>query len=221
MNDPYNNLAIISKDAEVALGIRQALMSQDVYKVKHFKNLDFHFCENREEFDLLVIVVEHDNFLDFVTEQALSIESPFIIVSKSVPVYNMLDYLTPHLKGIIIWPFAQGQLHVTAQTIILQTKQNINLKEGKSDFKVDMREFLYAKKEDHYLRLFFREKEELVRMTINEFLSRINTKSVIRTHRSYLVNAMHIAAVRYNSVKVEDFSVPMSRTYRHLFAAKS
>lgn len=220
MNNPYK-ISIVSSDAEIALGIREALISQEVYKVKHFKNLDFHFSENREEFDLLVIVVDNDNFLHFVSEQSLSIESPFILVSKSVPVYNMSNNLTPHLKGVIIWPFAQGQLHVTAQTIILQTKQEINLEEGRADFKVDMREFLYAKKEDHYLRLFFREKEELVRMTINEFLSRINTKSVIRTHRSYLVNAMHIAAVRYNSVKVEDFSVPMSRTYRHLLAAKS
>ena len=84
--------------------------------------------------------------------------------------------------------------------------------------------FLYAQSQDNYLELFYLKetalKSHLLRATLTETVKNLKHPSLMRCHRSYLVNldqviaAEHIYKDMQLKLRVSDKSIPVSQSYK-------
>ena len=125
---------------------------------------------------------------------------------------------------------------VTAlQKNLLQQEQDtklltINDENGKPVFSLPADHLIYFRSEDNYVAIIYRTgdkaKKALVRSTLKRLESQLSSDSIIRTHRSFMVNVNNIEEVKRVSrglmikMKHVDEGIPVSANYRKLLQEK-
>mgnify|MGYP002335652397 CR=1 FL=1 len=84
--------------------------------------------------------------------------------------------------------------------------------------------FLYGQAQDNYVELYYRKDEQLnkflMRTSLSKLIASINHPSIVRCHRSYLVNLPQVEAIKGGTNDLElhlratDIAVPVSKSYR-------
>ncbi|SNR15253.1 LytR/AlgR family response regulator transcription factor [Tenacibaculum jejuense] len=99
-------------------------------------------------------------------------------------------------------------------------KIQIKSKLKKESFYIEPKNILFIKSENNYIRIFFfnneKVEEKLIRTTLTEVQSQFN--SLLKTHRSYIVNPDYILSVKGNkqnakiNLKHIKYSIPVSKS---------
>lgn len=94
---------------------------------------------------------------------------------------------------------------------------------NKDTFELFPRQLLYIESADNYSTIFFiennKKKKELIRSSLKRLESQITEASVLRCHRSYIVNIANVAHIEGNaqgyriSFKEVEDTIPVSRNY--------
>lgn len=151
-------------------------------------------------------------------------KKPLIIYTTAYSEYavesynqNAVDYL---LKPITFNRFLKAiekahnsfknPTHIQAK----HTKQNsLLIKSGSKTHKIEIEDILYIKKDGHYVFFHTSSKKIICRMTIEQLLTFI-TNDFIQTHRSYVVNHIHIDTIEKHQLTVKNIKIPISKSYR-------
>jgi hypothetical protein len=115
---------------------------------------------------------------------------------------------------------------LTAKEQSLDQNQLIQFKgQGSKDqITLSLSNFLYGKAQDNYVQLFYLEnrqlKQFLIRCSISNLSEAVNSSVIVRCHRSYLVNLIHVTAIKGANhdltltIQPFDSAVPVSKSYR-------
>lgn len=111
-----------------------------------------------------------------------------------------------------------------AKTVPISKSSTVTLGNNKNDLlKVDVTNILYISYEKNYVSVFYFDnsiiKEHLIRTTLSDIEKQLPNTSIVRCHRSYIVNTYHVEKIQGNArnylLKISDIDllIPVSRTY--------
>lgn len=103
----------------------------------------------------------------------------------------------------------------------LIVKDSFFIKEKNSLLKVPMNSILYVEAEDKYCTLYTEEKKFVLRISLNELLSKL-PDNFIRTHRSIIVDATKIQRLNLDTHELQlgNRTLPIGTTYKELLISR-
>jgi DNA-binding LytR/AlgR family response regulator len=94
-----------------------------------------------------------------------------------------------------------------------QNSDSLFVKDGYNWVRIELKGLLYIKSEDNYAGLVEEHRCTLVRMTLQELLSKLSGKNFLRVHKSYVVNTDHIQKLEKNKLLINGIKIPVSRFF--------
>lgn len=92
-------------------------------------------------------------------------------------------------------------------------KESLFVKDGYNWVRIFIKDLLYVKAEDNYINMVEAQRQTLVRMTVQEFLSKVPAGSFIRVHKSYAVNLARVERLQSNTLLIDGVTIPISKTF--------
>lgn len=166
-------------------------------------------------------ILRQDYDIPFVFLTAFSDTSTLDRVKKTNP------------YGYIVKPFDEADLQVTI-TLALDkfekeqeaitpvvaaattaSEETIFIKSDKQEFlKIKLANIQHIEAYDIYSYIFINGKKQLVSATLKHLEQQINYESLMRIHRSHIVNIDKIEAIKGNRVIVEGQEIPIGKSYK-------
>ncbi len=109
----------------------------------------------------------------------------------------------------------EAQAEEKSEEVFVMTDR-IFLKDGSRFFKVPLRSIRYVEADGSYCNIYAESGKYTLAINLKSFESKINDQSIIRVHRSYLVNLEHIDAIEGNQLFVGKQVVPVSQSHYDL-----
>ncbi len=145
------------------------------------------------------------------------IQVPLVLIFPIVGVFFFFRYksLQDQIEHIL-----------TTKETILDENQLLEFKgQGSKDqITLSLSNFLYGKSQDNYVELYFLEKDELkkflIRSSLNNLSASVKSQVIVRCHRSYIINLLHVSAVKGGNHEMTlhidpyDMAIPVSKSYR-------
>jgi DNA-binding LytR/AlgR family response regulator len=91
----------------------------------------------------------------------------------------------------------------------VKNKEYLFLKDGHEQFKILMKDILYAEAEDNYVYLYFNNSRKLLSMSLKALEKELIEPRFLRIHRSYLINMDNVERVGANYVTIDKKQIPM------------
>lgn len=177
---------------------------------------------NKKQIDLIFLDIQMPKLtgIDFLRNLSVS---PLVIFTTAYPEYaiegyelDVLDYL---LKPISFSRFLKAALK--AQDYLLKTKKASSntedyffIKSNQKLEKIKMEDVLYVEGMSNYIVIHTRQKKHIAYLTFKGIEEKLPQELFIRTHKSFLVSINAIQTIDVNEVKLENCSIPISKTYR-------
>lgn len=148
---------------------------------------------------------------------------PLVIFTTAYPEYaiqgyelDVLDYL---LKPISFSRFLKAALK--AQDYFLKTKRGSEtseefffIKSNQKLEKIKMADVLYIEAMSNYITVHTKQKKYVAYLTFKGIEQKLPSRQFIRIHKSFLVSVNAIQTIDINEVKLENCSLPISKSYR-------
>jgi DNA-binding LytR/AlgR family response regulator len=118
------------------------------------------------------------------------------------------------IDGYLVKPFKSQDIKVAISMLVdnskVQNKEYLFLKDGHEQFKILMKDILYAEAEDNYVYLYFNNSRKLLSMSLKTLEKELLEPRFLRIHRSYLINMDNVERVGANYVTIDKKQIPMN-----------
>lgn len=140
---------------------------------------------------------------------------PFIYLTAFNDIETIKKAITSKPAGYLIKPFNNKDLFIAVELALSKIKNTaqIIIKDKDRNIVVLEEHILFAKKEDQYLTLYFKDSEKLIRSSIKDFLGQLNSTSFLQVHRSYVINKNYITAFNNKEITINNSSIPISKSF--------
>jgi len=140
---------------------------------------------------------------------------PFIYLTAFNDIETIKKAITSKPAGYLIKPFNNKDLFIAVELALSKIKNTaqIIIKDKDRNIVVLEEHILFAKKEDQYLTLYFKDSEKLIRSSIKDFLGQLNSTSFLQVHRSYVINKNYITAFNKKEITINNSSIPISKSF--------
>ncbi len=212
---------VVEDEILIAETLRQMLLKLDVPEVvlkNDFSSALVELAAGRFDFVLLDVRYESQskNGMDLARIVREKFEIPFAFVtsfSDKDTVRSMVD-LGP--VGFLSKPVKEVDLYALLLQVENERSSNrtIGVKDGARDLTIVVDDLLYIRADNVYLEIVTCEKTYVIRSTLKAFLEKNDRQEIQQVHRSYAVNLEKISAHGKNMVVVNDFDIPVSKTYQ-------
>jgi len=81
--------------------------------------------------------------------------------------------------------------------------------------KIIVKDIYYIEAERNYCRIYSKEKEYLLVMTLKDMSEKLPRGHFMRVHRSYIVNVEHVDEVTLSHIAVAKKAIPLSKSFRN------
>lgn len=194
-----------------------------------------HIQENTPDIILLDINLK-GNLDGIETAQAMqkTHNIPVIYLTANVDDAHFNRAKATHPYGFIAKPFKkldlQRAIELTIQQIEINKSQSSHLEPQNNDslilsdcifvrhlntmVKVDIKDILYIEAERNYCRIFSKNKEYLLVMTLKDMDEKLPSKHFLRIHRSYIINISQIDEIGNSHIVIGKKAIPISKSLR-------
>lgn len=118
------------------------------------------------------------------------------------------------IDGYLVKPFKSQDIKVAISMLVdnsnVKNKEYLFLKDGHEQFKILMKDILYAEAEDNYVYLYFKNTRKLLSMSLKTLEKELFEPRFLRIHRSYLINMDNVEKVGANYVTIDNKQIPMN-----------
>ena len=136
---------------------------------------------------------------------------PYGFISKP---YKKLD-LQRTIELTLIQIASNGETENTLQNFdSLILSDSIFVRHLNSMVKVDINDILYIEAERNYCRIYSKNKEYLLVMTLKDMDEKLPTKHFLRVHRSFIVNIAQINEVATSHIVIGKKAIPISKSLK-------
>jgi DNA-binding LytR/AlgR family response regulator len=80
--------------------------------------------------------------------------------------------------------------------------------------KVDIKDILYIEAERNYCRIYSKNKEYLLVMTLKDMSEKLPTKHFLRVHRSFIANLSQISEIATSHIVIQKKAIPISKSLK-------
>ncbi|TVQ09447.1 MAG: DNA-binding response regulator [Bacteroidetes bacterium] len=143
---------------------------------------------------------------------------PYAFISKP---YKSLDLKRAiELTASRLQSASQAETHSTVENPSSKDKSSfiltdsIYVRNHDKMVKIIVKDIFYIEAERNYCRIFSRDKEYLLVMTLKDLSEKLPQGHFVRVHRSYIVNVEHVDEVAISHVAVAKKAIPLSKSYR-------
>lgn len=98
--------------------------------------------------------------------------------------------------------------------------QHIMVRADKKNYKVDFGELLYLEAQGDYVKFVSAERTIMVHGTLKEFITQLPGKFFEQIHKSYVISLSKVDYVEGNQVKVGNYKLPVSLSFKEQFLKK-
>lgn len=109
-----------------------------------------------------------------------------------------------------------------AEKYLAGRKKEVNhlfVRDGTKLVKIELREVLFFKAEANYVSVVMPDKKVLTLMTLKELVKKL-PDYFQRVHRSFVVNINKIDTIEVSSLKIQQFTIPISNSYEKILLNK-
>jgi len=100
--------------------------------------------------------------------------------------------------------------------IIPLAKRFIYVQDGKTIFKIFLKDILYFEGYGEYVKIHTDQKTFLSRETMHEYETKLQKDQFVRTHKSYIVSIPRINSFTFSSVIIKGIDIPIGRSYKDI-----
>lgn len=194
-----------------------------------------HIQENAPDIILLDINLK-GNLDGIETAQAMqkTHNIPVIYLTANVDDAHFNRAKTTHPYGFIAKPFKkldlQRAIELTISQVASKGSDSSNLEALNNDslilsdcifvrhlntmVKVDIKDILYIEAERNYCRIFSKNKEYLLVMTLKDMDEKLPSKHFLRIHRSFIINISQIDEIGNSHIVIGKKAIPISKSLR-------
>lgn len=183
--------------------------------------------------DLVLLDINLNHELDGIDLATLihqsAISYMFITAFTDQQTLNRLKGLNP--LGYVIKPFnekdivvaltlAKNQMHsdlpVSVVNDKLKSKEDFIFVKTKnnSTVKINFNDVLFLEAYDNYSFIHTAKEKHLVNYTLKELEHKINETGFARVHRSYIVNVIHVEAIKDGDLIIKNHVIPIGKSYK-------
>lgn len=87
----------------------------------------------------------------------------------------------------------------------------------KTIYKINVYDILYIKAEVDYVKIITSEQQIMILDSLRNWVEKLANFNFLQIHRSYIINLNKFTKVYGNSVYIEDFALPIGKTYKNRF----
>lgn len=181
----------------------------------------------KEKVDLLFLDINMPRLSGIGFVKSLK-EAPLFVFVSAYPEYAVegfdveaVDYL---LKPV---SFERFRIAVNRALERFTSKRNINQATGhimvranKKSYKIDFSDMLYLEAQGDYVKFVTGERSLLVHGTLKEIIQQLPEDQFERIHKSYVISIKKIDYLEGNMVKVGEYKIPVSLSYREQLLKK-
>jgi DNA-binding LytR/AlgR family response regulator len=159
---------------------------------------------------------------------------PIIYLTANADDFNFNRAKSTHPYAFISKPFKKLDLQRAIELTVTQLKtekshEQTNNGNSASPFilsdcifvrhhekmvKVDIKDILYIEAERNYCRIYSKDKEYLLVMTLKDMDEKLPQRHFIRVHRSFIVNLSQIDEVANSHIVIDKKAIPVSKTLK-------
>lgn len=143
--------------------------------------------------------------------------APKVIITTAYPEYalegfelDVTDYL---LKPFSFERFHKAVMKVKDQAVEKTSPEFVFIKSDKEFFKVELKQVLYLKADDNYVKIITPEKTHIQAGSLQSWEEQL-AQDFVRVHKSYLINLSKVDKVSGNRVFIRGEEIPIGRAYR-------
>jgi len=92
---------------------------------------------------------------------------------------------------------------------------HLMVRANKKNYRINFDELLYLEAQGDYVRFVTTEKSLMVHGTLKEFLTQIPDNLFVQIHKSYAISLSKIIYTEGNQVKIGDYKLPISLSYKN------
>ena len=181
-------------------------------------------CLRNHKVDLIFLDLNMPKLKGFSFLKTLP-EPPKVIVTSAYQEYalegyelNVVDYL---LKPFSFERFvkALNKLETTSEpkgVSNLKIKdERLFLRSNKKGIQLRINDILFIESTGNYIKIVLRNKEVQVREKLSEIIKMLPVNDFIQVHKSFVVAKNHINTIEGNRVMINDYTIPIGKTYKH------
>lgn len=186
--------------------------------------------------DILLLDINLKGKLDGIeTAEAMqkTHDIPVIYLTANIDDAHFNRAKQTHPFGFIAKPFKkldlQRAIEITLSQIaskgekgdVIQNMESLILNDSifvrhlNSMVKVNITDILYIEAERNYCRIYSKNKEYVLVMTLKDMADKLPTKHFLRVHRSYIVNLSQINEIANSHVVIEKKAIPISKSFKN------
>ena len=95
----------------------------------------------------------------------------------------------------------------------MQPLEHFFIRESKGYIRIEISSIIYMEAQKNYVRVVTSERYHLVLSTLTNLEELLAGGSIIRVHRSFLINLVYLSAFDHEKVKVSDFVIPVTENH--------
>lgn len=176
-------------------------------------------CLAKEKFDLIFLDINLNGNKDGV-ELAQIIKkkfgTPFVFITSYGDRLTIERATNENPEAYLTKPISFPKVYSTLSIIAnkIEDLERIKFKDSGEDKKLLVDDLMFLKTDNIYLELHTAERKIVIRSTLENFIEENPFESLIRVHRSYLINKKHVSHSTGQSVIIDNHEIPVSRKYK-------
>lgn len=154
---------------------------------------------------------------------------PFIFLTANADAGTVLRAKTTNPPAFLVKPFQKDSLFAAIEISLHNFTKAENdststgsyllndaifIKDGNYFHKVKFSDILYLESDHVYVVVHTREKNMLVRASMQQYTRNFDPKKFFRIHRSFVINLEHLQTINSDHVVINGKSLPVSKNYR-------
>ncbi|HEX8576563.1 MAG TPA: LytTR family DNA-binding domain-containing protein [Flavobacterium sp.] len=126
---------------------------------------------------------------------------------------NVADYF---LKPFSYARFLKGVTRVEESFTTTQNTDEIFVYTDKTFHKLNINEISIIQAQVDYINIFFNNQKLLVQDSLNRWEDAYKNSSLLRVHRSYIINLKKIEKIQGNQIFIDNLQIPIGKTYKDI-----
>ncbi len=157
--------------------------------------------------------------IDLACEIKTNHSIPFIFLTSYADKKTISQAIEHKPEAYLIKPFSLPDLMATLEVVQSRTPTGklFTFKSGYQTIKINTSDIRWLKSENVYVELNTNGRTHLLRTSLEKLLEELNDANIIRVHRSFAVNLLHIEAVGSQQITIGTEKIPLSRKFYDLF----
>lgn len=201
----YSVLGVIPRAEEVLPQIRQTLpdiLLLDIYLKGNIDGIELaHMIQKEFKIPIIYLTANAD---DSHFNRAKT-TNPYAFISKP---FKKLD-LQHAIELTILRIQEEKKLEVNdLETFVMS--DSIFVRNHDKMIKININDILYIEAERNYCKIHCKEKEHLIVSTLKDLEEKLNVKSLMRIHRSFIINMQHIDEIATSHLVIAKKAIPVS-----------